>query len=363
MGARVDVKVTHTKKMQIACIVGIAVACGRASKRTGSDTSANLPASQASTPSAPASPSATHSSAAKAPKQSVPGPVEPTLLVKLSISAYSTSLALDEHAVYLLTSNAAYRLVPGQNPQGFQLDLGFGAILTRTSFIFWSKGAIWRAPKQGGPSSQLAKFPHQPQYFITSGDQFAWIDRTDEGLFTIQTLGGQKPRILLSTTDEITALNMINDWIFFVHRPVNGSWRIGRLPIAGGEPAYTSMRSGNTPAMLAVSDDIFYYDMSKSEIHRLVPDLRNEETLLKDLVCSPVAVATQIYCGCVEGLFEVSKELHTPRVLIYGRRASITDIKANANFVAWTSDLGPNKLAVEMLPALGANGNVAVKPQ
>jgi hypothetical protein len=256
--------------------------------------------------------------------------------------------------VYLLTSNAAYRLVPGQNPQGFQLELGFGAVLTRSSFISWSKGAIWRTPKQGGPSIQIAKCPHQPQYFVTSGEQFVWIDRSDEGLFTIQTLSGLKPRTLLSTTDEISALNMIHDSVFFVHRPVNGSWRIGRLRLSGGEPTYTSMKNGTTPAMLSVSDEIFYYDMTKSEIRRMGPELQNEETLVKDLVCSPLAVATQIYCGCVEGLFEVSRDLHKPRVLVYGRRASITEIKANANFVAWTSDLGPNKLAVEMLPANGA---------
>ncbi len=349
---------------KVACLTAIMLAfsCGRRITPHKSEPSATSSGSASVNQSVPASGSARHAMVPKPTNSAGPGRAEPILLAELSISAYSTSLALDENAAYLLTSNAAYRLVPGQKTQGFQLELGFGAVLTRSSFISWSKGAIWRTPKQGGPSVQIAEFPHQPQYFVTAGEQFAWIDRSDEGLFTIQTLRGKKPRTLLSTTDEISALNMIQDWVFFVHRPMNGSWRIGRLRIAGGEPSYTSMRSGTTPAMLAVSDEIFYYDMGKSEIRRLAPDLGNEEALVRNFVCSPMAVARQIYCGCVEGLFEVSLEHREPHVLVYGRRASITDIKANANFVVWTNDVGPNKLAIEMLPVNGADGNVAEKP-
>jgi len=279
----------------------------------------------------------------------------------MPVSAYGTSLALDDDAVFLLTSNAAYRLVAGQPAQGIELDLGVGAVLTSSAFIFWSKGAIWRAPKEGGLARSIAKFPHQLQYFVSWGDSFAWVDRSDEGLYTIQTLKGAKPRVLVSSTGEISGLNMINDSVYFVQRPTDTSWRVGSVRTTGGEPSYSNERKGRTPAMLTGSDNLYFYNLDTSEIRKLPLDLNNEEVLLKNFVCSPVNASDRIYCGCVEGLFEVSKESRKPRVLVFGRPGSITNIRANSKLVAWTVDTGPNKLAVDMLPA-HADSDARAKP-
>jgi hypothetical protein len=328
----------------IAWILGLCLACGRKSNNAASKASASAVSS--------------NSTRISEERASLP---EPTRLAKMAISAYSTSLALDDDAVYLLTSNAAYRLVAGQPQQGIELDLGVGAVLTQSAFIFWSKGAIWSAPKNGGVTHKLAIFPHQLQYFVTSGDSFAWVDRSDEGLYTIQTLSARRPRILVSSTGEISALNMIGDYVYFVHRPTDGSWRIGSIRIAGGDPSYSTERKGRTPAMLTGSDNIYYYDVDKSEIRKLLPDLHQEELQLEKFVCSPINVASRIYCGCVEGLSEVSKEDKKPRVLMYGRRGSITNIKANSKLVAWTVDAGPELLAVDMLP-VELDRKAATKP-
>ena len=324
--------------VRIACIVGLCIACGR--KTNGIESNASA--------------SAVHSSSTRASEERAPSLLGPTRLMKLPISAYSTSLALDDDAVYLLTSNAAYRLVAEKPAQGIELELGIGAVLTQSAFIFWSKGAIWSAPKVGGVTRQIAKFPHQLQYFVTSGDAFAWVDRSDQGLYTIQTLEGRKPGVLVSSTREISALNMIQDSVYFVQRMTDTSWRIGSVRVAGGEPVYSSEHKGPTPAMLTGSDDIYYYAMDKSEVRRLLPSLQSEETLLKNFVCSPINVASRIYCGCVEGLFEVSKEQRKPRVLVYGRPGSITNIRANSKLVAWTVDTGPEMLAVDMLPTISS---------
>jgi hypothetical protein len=281
----------------------------------------------------------------------------------MPMSAYGTSLALDDDAVYLLAKTAAYRLVAGQPARGIELDLGIGAVLTQSAFIFWSKGAIWSAPKQGGVTRQVAKLSHQPQYFVASGDSFAWVNLSDEGIYTIQTLKGPKPRVLVSSKGEISALNMIQDSVYFVRRPTDTSWHIGRVSISGGEPDFSSERTGPTPAMLTGSDDIYFYAMDRSEIRRLMPDLREEEVLLKNFVCSPIHVANRVYCGCVEGLFAVSKALHQPRILVHARPGSITNIRANSKLVAWTIDAGPEMLAVDMLPALLADDKAATKPQ
>lgn len=76
---------------------------------------------------------------------------------------------MDAAAVVLMTSNAAYRLVDGEPLHGLRLDLGNGPVLTRAAFVFWSKGVIWSAPKQGGVTHELARFPARAAVFRELG--------------------------------------------------------------------------------------------------------------------------------------------------------------------------------------------------
>jgi len=328
-------------RFSFACAAMLLVACGRDSKRSPPEPSDPGPAALA-----PGS---------SAPVLQAQEPVSPTRLTSLAVSAYATSLAIDDDAVYLLTSNAAYRLVAGQPAHGIRLDLGIGPVLTQSAFVFWSEGSIWSAPKQGGVTRQIAKFPHQPQYFVASGDALAWVDQSDEGLYSIQTLVGSKPRILVSSTGEIRALNMIGDAVYFVQRPTDGSWRIGVVRITGGAPEYAAERKGRAPALLSGSDDLYYYDLDKSQILKVSPDLQHEEVQLKEFVCSPIQVSSRIYCGCVEGLFDVSKQTLRPTALVHDRPGSITNISSNSKHVAWTVDVGAGRLAVDMLLASPAD--------
>jgi hypothetical protein len=304
--------------------------------------------SSSASPSASASASTSASSlATKLPDRTE---IEPTTLLTLRKSAYAASLGADEAAFYLLTDNAAHRLVPGQPPLEIPLDLGIGAALTESSYLYWSKGAIWRAPKQGGKARRIATVPHQPQRLVTSGEHFAWLDRSDQEHFTIQTLQGTKPRIVFASSGNIDAVAMLHDWVFFVERTSKSSWRFGGIRSAGGEPAFSAPRSGRTPAMLAISSDIYYYDGNTIEVHRLSPDFSTEVTVIRKLICSPIAVSVHIYCAQTGGLFEVSKKPGSPPVLIQGRHQGITAVAANSTLVGWIRDLGGNMLAVEMLP-------------
>lgn len=320
----------------VSCIALISLACGRESKPP--------PARVADpTPDAP--------EVAKPTPSANVADVQPKRLTTLPISAYQTAIAMDEEAVYLMTSNAAYRLVDGEPTHGLRLDLGIGPVLTRTSFIFWSNGGIWSAPKEGGPAREIAKFPHQPQYFVGSGEAFAWVDQSDEGVYTIQTLDGRKPRVLVSSIGEIRGLDMIGDAVYFVQRPTDDSWRIGSVTRDGREPQYTVPRKGRAPAQLTGSDAIYYYELDTKRILKLSLDLRQEDVQLTELVCSPIKVSTRIYCGCVEGLFEVSTDTHQPKVLVHNRPGSITSLASNSKAVAWTVDMGSDQLAVDLLPA------------
>jgi len=178
-------------------------ACDRGPKRTNADAVVAAAGSASAVPAAPRAPAFR----------------TPTRLMTLPTSAYASSIAIDEDAVYLMTGNAAYRLIDGQPAHGIHLDLGTGPALTRAAFVFWSNGVIWSAPKQGGVTRALGKFPHQPQYFVSSGDAVAWVDETEDGVFTIQTLAGREPRVLISSAGEIRALDMIADSIYFAQRP------------------------------------------------------------------------------------------------------------------------------------------------
>jgi hypothetical protein len=150
---------------------------------------------------------------------------------------------------------------------------------------------------------------------------------------------------------------MIGESIYFVHRPADDRWRIGVVRISGGQPEYAPERRGRRPAMLAGSDQLYFYTLDGSEIRSLSLDLQREEVQQQKLACSPLHVSNAIYCGCVEGLFEVSKQTKNPRVLVYGPAGSITNVVSNSKLVAWTVDLGPNRLGVDMLPVLDAKAD------
>jgi len=334
-----------TKRVPLSFIAVLALACGREQKAApprGSDAASAAPVASAT---------------ASSPKPAAPKIFSPKRLTTLAVSAYRTSIAMDDEAVYLMTSNAAYRLIDGAPASGIELDLGMGPTLTRSAFVFWSNGAIWSAPKAGGPTRELAKLAHQPQYFVSSGDSFAWVDQTEDGVYTIQTLDRRAPRVLLSSAGEIRALDMIGDAVYFVQRPEDDAWRIGVVRLDGRAPEYVATKKGRAPSQLAGSDGLYYFDLDTKRILKRSLDLAHEDVQLNELVCSPLHVSTRIYCGCVEGLFDVSKDTLQPRVLVYNRPGSITSIASNSKAVAWTVDIGTDQLAVDLLQATESDGS------
>jgi len=289
---------------------------------------------------------ATTARAATSPAQAP----SPTRLISLPVSAYLPSLALDGDDVYLLTPKAGYRLTAGKPPEKIDLELGNGSVLAESGIVYWSKGAIWNAAKHGNSVWRLASVPKQPEYLVTSGVGIAWFDRVDDGTYRIQSLSGGKVRVLTTQKDDISALHMIHEWVFYVRRAKDNTWRIGRVHVTGGEPVYTDSRSGPTPSQLTGTEHVAYYDMDKSEIHQLTTDLKSENLWARDFVCSPIVEAKHIFCARVEGLFELPADNHVPKPLTFGRRDTITLLRANSKHVVWIVDLGANQLAVDTLP-------------
>jgi hypothetical protein len=275
------------------------------------------------------------------------------VLLSLPYSAYQALIAMDDEAVYVLTSTAAYRIVVGEATQTVPLDLGFGATITAHTFLFWSEGAIWEAPKRGGKAERLGVVPHRPQTLVASGSRFAWVDLSEGDQFTIQALQQQETRIVYSSPGRIDTSTMVDDEVFFVERVATSAWHLGRVRTSGGNPTFTSMKRGRTPAMLAAfGDHIYYQDVNALKVVRLSRDFQSEETLAEDLVCSPLAVWERVYCAQVEGLVEVFGKDRPPRALAANHRELITAIAANSRSIAWLSDAGPDQLTVKLLPRI-----------
>lgn len=274
----------------------------------------------------------------------------PALLLTLPISAYNATLAVDaDDTIYLLAQSAVYRVEPGEIPQATPVELSYGATLTRSAILYWSRGAAWKLPKRGGKARRVAALPHQPQYFLSSGDEFAWVDRAEDGAFAIGALNAGVPQTAYASSGKIDAAAMLHDWVFFVERAADDRWRIGAVPIHGGAAAFTSARSGRSPSMLATWEDVYFYDGNSRDVRRLSPDLQREETVAEDFICSPIAVAHAVYCTQVDGLYALRPPARTPQLLARAEHGLITTVAAGPHTVAWLDDAGADQLALRAI--------------
>lgn len=271
----------------------------------------------------------------------------PATLMTLPESAYGKTLLVDADAVYLLTANAAYRLVEGKDAVRMELDLGIGPAATRDAIVFWSNGAVYRAPKKGGKPRRVTSLPHQPQQFFAAGDRFAWLDHADDGRFTLQTMKGASPKVIHTTHRQVDVITMLEEHVVFAERTEEGKWRFASVPLDAGEVVYSAEHSGRTPAELVAAEHIHYYDGNSFEIRRLARDLKSEEVLVKGSVCSPMAVARQIFCGAVDGPYRISAKRPVPQLLAEGGGRSVTALAADGTRVVWVRDEGAEKLSVQ----------------
>jgi hypothetical protein len=302
--------------------------------------------SQASAPTA----SATAQATASVPRHAPPtnSAASPITLFSVAKSAYHVKLNLDGDNIYLLTPDSVFRLAPDHPPEGSRLELGAGAVATSSGFIFWSKSKVWIAPKAGGAPAALAEVAHEPQFFVAAGEKLAWIDRGDDGRYAIRSLRGSKPYTVYSPAGNVDAATMIYDRVVFVERVSPAAWRLGSVRLDGEAPTFAQQRSGRSPAMLVPGPEVYYYDGAVFEVRAISPDLRQERVIASDIICSPLAAADRLYCGQVEGLFEVSLD-GVVRLVSPNLRFMSTAIAADRNRVVWVSEAGTDRLEVKLL--------------
>jgi hypothetical protein len=276
----------------------------------------------------------------------------PETLLTLDRSAYHTRLDLASDAIYLLTMEGAFRLAKGHEPQEIKLDLSDNGVATPTAFIFWSKGAFWLAPKRGGAPGRLAGVKDRPIFIVAVDERFAWIGPDEQGHHAVFVLRQGRPYSLYQAPDTVAAATMVEDRVVFIERVGTDSWRLGSVATGGGPPALTATRKGRYPAMLAPAGDVYYYyfdDKDMSDVWAVSPDLRNERVVSKGFICSPLAVSERIFCGHLEGLFEISPRTGLPKLVFPNLGSTITTIAVDRDRVVWVSDVGREKLAVKLV--------------
>lgn len=274
----------------------------------------------------------------------------PVTLASLDVSAYGASVVLQGHVVHLLTQEALFRFAPGEAAQRRPLQAGQGATLMDDAVVYWADGAIWKLPLAKGEPQRLGAARNPPQYFVGERDELAWLERSSAGRFTIRTLEGRIPAELYSSPGHVDAMTLVGDAVFFVERPAAGRWRLGRVATVGGPPTFGSPREGRAPSMLeSWQEHIYYYDGNALEVRRVPLDLHGEEVMVRDSICSPIAVSERIYCGHVQGLYEILGKGGSPQLMTRNERGYITAITAGPRGVAWVSDAGRDQLGVSMI--------------
>ncbi len=297
-------------------------------------------------PASSGSASAASTPAAVSALAPTPPLLTPSALLTLPSSAYQAALFADDQAIELLTQSAAYRLEPGKEPVSRAIDLGYAATVSRSSYVYWSQGALCSEPRRApGPGGrvQLAALADQPQRIVAdmAADEFAFLERSEANRYLLQRLERGRVKTLYASAGSIDALTMIADALYFVERPANAEWRIGRVKLSGGNATFTNSYSGRWPALLRGEKDLVYYDGARRNVLSVSLDLKQERTLAKDFICSPLAVgaSASVYCSTMEGVFELSAT-GKRRQIVAAPRQLITNLAVDPTRLAFISDAG-----------------------
>jgi hypothetical protein len=284
------------------------------------------------------------SSAAPSPS---PAPSAPRVLLELPSSPYAAALVLDGSAPALLTADALHGLGGGaEAPRTFgKGELG---VLVGGDVVRWMDGELRRQPRGGGTWLGLARPSSPPRQLAAGGAELAWLQGDGDSSASIWTLRGAEPRRLAAAPGGVATLTLHDDQVFFVEVLGASSWRLGAVSVLGGPARYASPVAGRTPALLAVTSDLFYYDGPTLSVNRVSTDLRRTERVGSDVVCSPLAVAEAIYCVQPGGILALPLSGGAPRVVV-STRGMVTAITATRSELTWLREAPGGGLAVEAL--------------
>lgn len=280
----------------------------------------------------------------------------------LDRSAYNVKLVVAGTAWTLITAEGLYRKDGNTPVVHLRAATSPPFAVMGREIVHWGDGQLFATPLSGERPRSLTTLEHMPRDVFASNEHFAWLDRSKLGdRILVMDKSGLKAGIrpIHRSEHEIVSGAMLQDWVYFVESMPEGKWRLGAISIRniatpakpGGAPTFGPVRSGRPPAFLLAETDLYYYDGPTRSVQRVTPDLQEEKTVARGIICSPLAVAQQIYCAHVGAVFSVDptndgESKSQVRVLDSPVRGPITAIAANLQQVVWIEDLDGKQLRV-----------------
>lgn len=297
-------------------------------------------------------PTPPRSSPAAAPPRAAAA-AAPRLLLELAGSPYRAALLVQHERAALLTSDAIYRFAD----EGFTRnrlsaetgDSGEVGALAGDSVLRWSDGALLRFPEGGGAPHSRLPWPRSPERWATSGEHVAWLQPAADERHGIWTLVGGEPRRIVDA-GRIATMTLRDDRLFFVEELADATWRLGTASRLGGDALYGQVKRGRTPALLAVTSDLFYYDGPTFSVYRVSTDLKREERLAQDIICSPLAAADGVFCAQPGRILRLPLSGGAPSVVVSSIPGMVTALVATRSELVWLRESGKSGMAVEKLP-------------
>jgi hypothetical protein len=278
-------------------------------------------------------------------------PAAASTLLQQASSAYHARLFVDEDALVLVTQSGFALLRDGQAPEQHAIDLGPIAIRQGASILFWRAGALLQISLDGADERRLASLARPPQYLLASARGLAWIDTRPGAGGSLEALSAGAVRAVHQTPDRVCAAVLREASVYAVLQSPDGSWRIQRVDLDGRQQQQTEPHQGRPPALLALGPDgVYFYDGPERGVRRASFELDREESVLKNVICSPLDVSDRVVCAQVGGLFDIPAPGNAPRFLTSERAGPITTLAATEERVYWVAENGTDQLVLRSLP-------------
>jgi hypothetical protein len=272
-------------------------------------------------------------------------------LGKQASSAYHARLFADEDAGVLVTQSGFALLRDGQAAEQHAISLGPVAVRQGEAIVFWGAGSLRQVSLDGSNERPLAALPSPPQYLLASPTRLAWIHSDPATGASVEALSAGAVRIVHQTEDRVCAAVLREVSIYALLQSRDGSWRIQRIALDGQPPKQTEPHQGRPPALLALGPDgVYFYDGPERGVRRASFELDREDAVLKNVICSPLAVSNRVVCAQVGGLFDIPPAANAPRFLASERDGPITTVAATDERVYWVAESGTDQLVIRSLP-------------
>lgn len=229
--------------------------------------------------------------------------------------------------------------------------------------VYWAEGELVARSVSATSTRRLALLEQMPRDVFASKEHFAWLERGKHGdrigvAAKTAKSDDTTQRFVYASENQIVSGAVLQDWVFFVEALPQDKWRLGAVSLRstganGPAQAVTqgALHSGRPPAFLVAESELYFYDGPTRSVRRVTPDLQEETTVARGVICSPMAISERIYCAHVGGVFSVdesnadekpSKPIDLDRHI----KGPITAIAADSQKVIWVEDLDGKQLRV-----------------